>query len=244
LAANKKMKNKNPEIKFKGGVIIIGSLLWDNSKIRKEWKNQNLNMDQKKIINVPIRYGRVSKSRNCTHSMIFSSECKSDDKMGKGYFIPFNNELSIKQILEQGKFMIDAEHNKTTKLYRFNWSWGCLGITINPNLSIDKSKDLKFKWSEKYTNGFNPRQYKIDKEESIISKEGLLKIKWANELKEIDFIIGTATKPNIDFYPNSREIAIKMIVNKYDEYFKNNRENSITTFQDSEIEVELTKTVE
>jgi hypothetical protein len=229
------------EINYRGGVLIIGSLLWEDSKIRQEWRSQNLNMEEKLLINLPIRYGRISKSRSCTHSMIFSSECKMDDKMGKGYFIPFKDNLNIKQLIEQGKIFIDAEHNRITDLTRFNWGWGCLGITVNPNLQIEEANNLKLEWKKKFGKGFNPGQYRIGQEESIVSKEGVLKIEWQNELDEIDFVIGTATKPNIDSYPNARKIALKMLINDYDNYFKNNRRMSISTFQDLEVEAELNK---
>lgn len=235
------MKRNSNEIKFNGGVLIIGSLMWEESKIREEWRRNNLDVNKSKLINLPIRYGRISQSRNCTHSMIFSSECKVPDKIGKGYFIPFKEEMTIGQILEQGKFMIDAEHNRVTKLTRFNWGWGCLGIAFNPRISEDKLENFSSRWSEKYGNGFNPNQYKIGEEEPVVSKEGCLKIDWQDELEETEFIIGTATKPNVKEYPRARKIAQKMLVNEYDLYYRNNQNVSIKTFQDEEIELEINK---
>lgn len=235
------MKKDNEEIKFNGGVLIIGSLIWDEAKIREEWRADNLDMDKKTLINLPIRYGRISQSRNCTYSMVFSSDCRSVDKLGKGYFIPFKEEMTIGQILEQGKLIIDAEHNRVTDLTRFNWGWGCLAVALNPRISKDKSKEFTSKWSEKYSNGFNPNQYKIEEEEPIVSKKGHLKIDWQDELSEIEFIIGTATKPNIKGYPNAKTIAQKMFVNKYDEYYRSNRKILIKTFQDEDIEFEINK---
>ena len=56
-------------MKLKGGIIIIGSLFWedhlDNEKtdnIRKNWRQQYLN-DSPKLTKVPIRYGRASQTR-------------------------------------------------------------------------------------------------------------------------------------------------------------------------------------
>lgn len=229
-------------IKYKGGVLIIGSLLWDKSEIRKNWRIQNLNTDEKKLINLPIRYGRISQSRNCTYSMVFSSECKSNEKIGKGYFLPFREELNIKEFLKQGKLLIDAEHNRITKFEKFNWKWGCLAMSINPNINKEKAKTLRRHWLGKFSNDFKPSQYKVGQELSIVSREGILDIDWDEELKDIEFIIGTATKPEI-IYPDASKIAIKMVVNEYDDYFKNNRKLSISTFQDEMIEKEMIKLI-
>ncbi len=234
---------KDSDKKFKGGVLIIGSLIWEEQDIRKNWRNQNLNMDEKILVSLPIRYGRISKSRNCTYSMIFSSECKSSEKIGKGYFIPFQEELTVKKILEQGKLLIDAEHHKNTNLEKFYWPWGCLGIAINPKINEEKSKELREEWERKFSNKFDPNQYRVEQENPIVSKMGVLDIGWQKELNDFDFVIGIATKPKLEFYPTPREIAIKMIVNKYDKYFNENKKWSIVTFQDVDIENELEKEV-
>ena len=76
-------------IRIKGGALIIGSLLWDSSEIRKKWREEDLNLSDKIQIKFPIRYGRISKSRNFTHSMVYSSACKEEGKLGNGYFVPF-----------------------------------------------------------------------------------------------------------------------------------------------------------
>ena len=45
---------------MKGAVLIIGSLLWDNSNNRDFWRNVNLNINNKIPVFAPIRYGRKS----------------------------------------------------------------------------------------------------------------------------------------------------------------------------------------
>lgn len=51
---------------LKGGVLIIGSLLWQDylnklgDDIRKTWRVKHLLVDSKIMISVPIRYGRYS----------------------------------------------------------------------------------------------------------------------------------------------------------------------------------------
>ena len=60
-------------MEFKGGTIIIGSLLWDKSPVREKWRSHCLNeISTKKAVKLKIQYGRKSQSRNDTYSMIFS----------------------------------------------------------------------------------------------------------------------------------------------------------------------------
>ncbi len=65
---------------LRGGVIIIGSLLWDNKISRQEWRKNDLYNRNRFKVNVPIRYGRCSDTRNNTYTMIFSNiEVKQGD---------------------------------------------------------------------------------------------------------------------------------------------------------------------
>ena len=225
------MKNNN--LKFKGGVLIIGSLIWEESALRKKWRNENLDLDKQIKVKLPIRYGRISQTRNCTFTMVFSSDCKT--KLGQGIFLPFKKDYSIEQIIKQGKLMIEAEHNRVVDFDRFNWGWGCLGIITNPKIEFEIEKF----WKAKYGNGFNPDDYKIKDEESIVLQSGKFNFDWPTELNEYAFAIGTATKPNIDTYPSPDKIAERMVVNEYDEYFRKNLELGINTFQDKDIELKI-----
>ena len=243
------MENKEEvELTYKGGVLIVGSLLWDKSDIRTNWRNNNLNEKEKISLNLPIRYGRISKSRNCTYSMVYSSECKSKDKIGAGYFVPFNNVMSLEQIIDQSKILINAEHNEKKEYNRFHWSWGSLGIKLNPNLENNKEFKTKFdtlkkRWKSEYKNGFKSENYAVGKEDSILPQPGFLNIDWQEVIDEFDFVIGTATKPEVNSYPSPEEIALKMIINKDKSYFSNNIECSIKTFQDDKIFEALNKNI-
>jgi len=71
-------------MKLKGGVIIVGSLIWedhlkaeDRDNIRRNWRRVNL-IDNSSPSKVPIRYGRKSQSRDDTYTMIFSKSCETN----------------------------------------------------------------------------------------------------------------------------------------------------------------------
>lgn len=58
---------------FSLGVLMIGSLYWDCSSIRKKWRRTRLDMDREQHVCVPIRYGRCSQSRGMSYTMVFSA---------------------------------------------------------------------------------------------------------------------------------------------------------------------------
>ena len=93
-----------------------------------------------------------------------------------------------------------------------------MAICINPAILIETSekynqaKSLLSYWGAKYSTGFNPNHYKVGEELPILNKQGVLKFNWTEKLNDYDFIIATATKPEIDRYPTSKNIADRMIV--------------------------------
>src|SRR4030042_1351843 len=75
-----------------GGVIIIGSLLWDEK--RKSWRNERLSENEKISVYLPIRYGRQSESRHNTYTMVFSNACYSKQYgLGTGWIIPIKTKI-------------------------------------------------------------------------------------------------------------------------------------------------------
>lgn len=230
-----------------GGVLIIGSLLWDTDELRDNWRRTCLDIDNGLHVPAPIRYGRESTERHCTFSMVFSTECNTADQQGKAFFVPFrNNPISLKEIQFHATELIKAEYKKKTLDFdRHNWSWGALAIAINPK-NLDKASEkhaqtkilLDF-WGERYGNAFNPDDYKIGQEIPAVNKQGILSFQWVNELNDFDFVIATATKPNRNIYPTSKNISDRIIVNEYSEYFDKNVAHGITTYQDGEIKALL-----
>ena len=81
---------------LKGGVIIIGSLLWQDylnqkdDNVRLTWRNSYLDIENKIPVRVPIRYGRKSNSGIMT--MVFSNRMAK--RNGFGYVVPFNKPIN------------------------------------------------------------------------------------------------------------------------------------------------------
>ena len=236
---------KDEKIELNGAVLIIGSLLWDKSDIRKEWRTEYLkSLKEAKDFSAPIRYGKISSSRKCTFTMVFSCECKTADKVGVAKIIEFkNNPVDLPSIHDQALALIKSERDKSQlKDENYDWGWGALGLSINPKiLNRDSEKksqaDLLLKiWKSKYSDGFQPETYKANIEKSIISSGGILDIEWHEKFEEIDFFIATAIIPERE-YPTSRQIAARMLQNEYSSYFKENIAANIKTYQDKEIKL-------
>ncbi len=223
---------------YKGGVVIIGSLFWDPD--RENWRNSNLLPDRKLWIAVkaPIRYGRVSSSRKNTYSMIFSTDCDTEHQRGVAKFAPFTGPVTLERLHQQSVALINAEKNEIAANYaHYHWTWGTLGIKLNPKLPALNVKEITDSWKVK----FDPRDlkkddYKLGQEKSALDDEGNLQIDWPKELDNYDFFIATATKPKIETYPGPSDIASLMIRQDYKEYFENNKASGITTASDGEID--------
>lgn len=240
------------ELNLKGGILIIGSLLWqdylknEGDNIRKNWRNRNLILDDKIMVKVPIRYGRISQSG--IRTMTFSNSCKRN-KLGTGYFVPFRKNLleTFDDLIEEAKELSKAEGMNGRLLSKERGTqniWCSISLLFNPN-SVGKEKKAAIlkKWGSEIANQgiLDPNTFKIGREKSCIDKDGRLNINWLEPvdkramqtLNEYDIVIATATKP-IN-YPSINELAenVKNETERY--YFIENYKVGITTFQDLQV---------
>lgn len=229
---------------FKGGTIIIGSLLWDKSPIRHKWRTHYLNdISTKTPIKVKIRYGRQSQSRQNTYSMIFSNHPTTE--YGQAFILGFKEIITNARILESQAFALASAEGLWGDKPSLTKSWGAVGLLINPKID-EKDKlganIIKKRWAEIYKNyndTFNSTKYCIDNDKSVIDNNGFLNIEWTDEMNDYDFLIATPVVPNIKQPLTAKEIAEKMNENNYFEYFDKNIANYIMTFQDEEIKILL-----
>lgn len=244
-----------------GGVIIIGSLLWqdhlNNDNIRKNWRNYHIDNKSKIMVKLPIRYGRYS-NKDCIYTMVFSNNCQRYKRLGTGYIFQFKSNpiKNFKQLLFEAKAISIAEGMNGNFWGGNKDIWGNIGILFNTSKINKKIKeDILITWGKKFldNNGNlkigNFRLNNVRNERPCISNEGKLTIKWiepvdkrdSNQVSDFDFLIATATKPqhritSLECYPNDiKEIvtSIKTDTKRY--YFINNLKRGITTFQDNAI---------
>jgi len=221
---------------LRGGVIIIGSLLWDNSN-RQKWRENDLCFENRFKVYIPIRYGRYSCTRKI-YTMVFSNNCYLRRYgLGTGWVLPIKTKInSFSELKGEAKKMGETEGFNNG----FSSDWGSVALLFNPNKIIDDS--IKEEWG-KFMSDKIPRPPLSVSEKFPIDFNGFLTIRWPeevmqkNKIEKYDFLIATVTNPTLinNRYPTVYKIANAM--EKVDDYlyFEKNREYEITTFQDERI---------
>src|SRR5690554_4953001 len=78
------------DVDMRAGVLVVGSLWWDTQQHRIQWRRDRLLTDDSIRVRVPLRYGRRSRSRGNTFTMVMS-EGRED---GQALIVPCRNELA------------------------------------------------------------------------------------------------------------------------------------------------------
>ena len=244
----------NMRLDIKCGVLIIGSLFWDdhqpnNNNQRKNWRKTKLLMGDSIHVKAPIRYGRLSgvlQKKNYT--MVFSKEAELKNELGTAYLIPLRNTkiAYLKGLKNQAESLSRSENKNDNKIVKGrNKIWCTIGLIINPNLSSEKKEFVLTQWgkliNEQGKDG-DYKEYQIGKEESILSERGEILINWItsvdnnnqNKVNEFDLIMATCTKPTELKYPDVDKM-IKNIRTDKRRYFFNNIKHGIYTFIDNKI---------
>lgn len=227
---------------LKGGVIIMGSLLWQDylckqgDNIRSNWRNAHLDVKNKIPIKLPIRYGRKSSSN--IMSMVFSNRMAK--KTGFGYVVPFKKKINNKdELLCEALALSAAEGMKGN----FVCPWGVLTYLLNDSIiGNDKKREIIRLFRQRINTRFSINDYKVGRERSCITKSLKLDINWVvpisrNDKQKIDefhFFLATPTKP-MNNIPSLNEIAQTIKVDNQRKYFINNLINGIITYDDFEI---------
>lgn len=231
---------------FKGGILIVGSLIWDMSPIRVKWRKLCLIIENSKFTPVRIRYGRCSATREDTYSIIMSNHPKT--KPGQGIIVPFKSEIRSFRQLEKQAFTLSLAEGiwKEIEKPKIYAGWGTVGLLVNPKINQKDKVSASLiieRWInlyENYKNEFDPNNYIISKNEpQVIDKNGFLKLEWTEEMNEFDFLLATPVKPRPRRLLKCEEISNRMNEKGYYSYFQNNRKSGIMTFQDKKIKTKL-----
>lgn len=229
-----------------GGIVIIGSLLWDSERGRPAWRDARLNMTSVQTVTAPIRYGRLSgKGRGCTYTMVFSRLAKT----GHAKVVRCLRAVSTAaDLIAEAEALWKAEQ-PSAAAGRIADYWGCVVLLCNPDRKLPE--ELLKAWAERVAGEPNYGNVTQTEDEGrLIDENGLLLIDWprcvdTGELVQLDFLLGTANDPEISAtrpdYPDVATIAgaWNAAASKHTEYFWRNGENGICTFQDAEIGVLL-----
>ncbi len=231
------------------GVLIIGSLYWDDERNRKWWRSERLDFSASRSVRAPIRYGRQSGSRGKSYTMVFSAALARDEsKLGDAIFVPCKQRVrQVKHLVDEAEYLWAAERNSSTSNGCISANWGCVALALHPSRPIPQ--DLRKGWTTRISHEKNYGRLKhATDEDAIVTESGVLKVPWPQYTKgtplEVDALLVTATCPTLidGRYPSAKQVADAWRTNegrKHVHYFWKNKEHNISTFQDAEIEGHL-----
>ena len=207
------------------GILIIGSLLWDNQG-REKWRQSRLNVDQKVSVRVPIHYWRLSKGENrgSTYTMTFGGDAPE----GQAWLVPYKKAIDgVGTVVAEAKALWNAEdHNASPG--QIGKQWGCVGVLFQPGVALG---DLRSGWAAHFSK-------KVSSPIPPVDKKGVLGIPWPTltldgSPADIDVILATANKAEAP--PPSAEDIADAWVDQNDgdkRYFFENVRHGIRTPED------------
>jgi len=224
------------------GVLVIGSLFWDEAEHRTKWRQAHLDLRDATLVTAPIRYGRVSATRGETTTMVFSRLVeRTDYGLGIGVVIPCRATVrSAEELIEEAEALWRAESSGGNPQRPLCASWGAVGALF----SDGDSDELRHEWSVHVRKERYPDLRHLKSEGPVLNPDGTLAIKWPRTLagspvSGFDVILATANCPTLKAgrYPDVAHSAGAWARSGPTKarYFFNNVEAGIRTFQDHRI---------
>lgn len=229
---------------LKGGVIIIGSLLWQDhlrkvgDDIRLNWRNSHLDNKNKIPVKVPIRYGRESTEGIMT--MIFSN--RMSKKSGFAYVVPLKSTINNQDELLCECVALSQAEGMNKNLVA---PWGAIAYLLNDStIEASVKKEIIKLFRQKKNDDVDTHEFRIGKERTCITKSLRLNINWVApilssdkaKIDEFHFLLATPTKPRpLDSIPTYDRIAETIKSDTTRKYFMNNLSHGIITYDDFEI---------
>lgn len=224
------------------GVLMIGSLYWEQKTHRKSWRDERLETASAVHVRAPIRYGRVSSTRGNIYTMVFSEELeRSRDKLGSAVVVPCKRAVrSPCHLIEEAEALWRAEQRPDSSAGGISAKWGSAVIIQNPSRPL-RSRVLRA-WVDRVAreDGYGDLSHSND-EGSLFGTDGQLSMSWPVDApSHYSALLATATNPSLikGGYPSVDQIADALKTpegSKHRYYFDHNRINGIRTFQDEEI---------
>jgi hypothetical protein len=151
---------------LRAGVLIIGSLFWDEENKRPEWRKARLDMAAAQIVTAPIRYGRKSQTRGNTYTMVLSRLCP----VGQAKLVPCLHPVSsVHDLIAEAECLWKAEL-PDAKPNRIGSSWGCVALLCNPERSVPL--DMLNGWATRVAAEAEYGPISQTKEEGVLVDQG------------------------------------------------------------------------
>jgi hypothetical protein len=221
-------------LKLRAGVLILGSLLWDNAD-RENWRRR-LDMTAATRVRLPIRYGRRSGSRSCTHTMVLSKLCYRHRELGVGYVTPCRTLIGSADDLLQETHALAAAEGLS------RWTWGAVGVLTNPDSKV--ATEILAVWKRHATGQLAQCRlftHHPKSERPVLCQDGILRMRWprladTGAPADFDLLLATPTALNsAGSYPTVKEIGETFATQDYPTYFVENVRHGVRTAQDAAI---------
>ena len=211
---------------MKCGILIIGSLYWDDDNGRYDWRRARLDTGSSIPVAAPINYGRKSVSRGETYTMTF----RLGEPSGRAVLVPFQRQVqTIDDLKAETAALWKAEAPKAG-LGAIGSAWGCVG-------ALYRSGEAREKLAPAWRGFF--REVRA-KGLSVVNADGGLDIVFPETLDgspvDMDIVLATATKPDA-VPPGAHSVADAWLGQDggYEQYFFENVRHGIRTAHDLEI---------
>ena len=232
---------------MKAGVLIAGSLAWETTGRREEWRRKRLSMKNRRLATAPLRYGRRSKGRDCTFTMVFSFSCVKDGRAtGIGLAVPFIRELKhVDDLLDEAVHLWRVESNgKVGVRGAVSAKWGAVALLVNPMGTVEPDFLEGWKRAVECSPNYGELRTAAGEPAILDPESGLAQFSWpepadSDEALPFDALLLTATDPEIagGEYADLAMVARAWNANKDQvRYFRENRKLGIWTADDEEIE--------
>lgn len=229
---------------MRGGVLIAGSLAWDDSKHRRQWRADRLLMSEAVPVHAPLRYGRLSSTRDHTYTMVFSATCLSKvGGTGVGLAVPLAGDVTAPATLvQEGRWLWAAERKSTSLIDAVSASWGSVGLLIRAPSGMGEAVLAEWAGTVRRSPNYGRLPTVAEERPILQASTGLATFPWPRrtdgEDLDMDFLFFTATAAHIvgGAYPTPKQIADAW--NRAPvraEYFLRNREMGILTDEDESI---------
>lgn len=209
------------------GVLVVGSLLWDERVERERWRESRLELDGRIQFPAPLRYGRTSSSRGNTFTMTIDRGMST----GRGVLIPCRQDVSTLKDLAQEAELLWAAESFQERPNVIGAGWGCVGAIFR-----EEGERLAAEWSV---------YFKANGGKAIppLTDDGALQMEWSKRwtdgAEDVDIILATATRPDSanPLIPDPLAVADRWADQSkgYEQYFFENVRNGIRTEDDFQI---------
>lgn len=169
-------------------ILIIGSLLWDSKTTgRAEWRASRLDVGACVPVRAPIHYGRKSRLRGNTYTMVF----RRGEPAGQAVLAPCKRHIeTITELIAEAQALWQAEA-PNTETTAISSNWGCVGALFRPNAA---HQEIAAGWTAHF-------QKAKAQCVSVVNESGLFDIGWPympdGLPADFDVILATANKPQV-----------------------------------------------